>query len=438
MLRGSRYDRHGGSDPLGVAAAAGPEGRRANRVNGANGANGAGRINGANGSAAPARKAAGKAVTTPGSKASASKANGSPAKSGAIAAPTVSQPRAALIRGVRGPAETVTRAAQTVGQSLAHHGAATTRRAQAGLTQGLANSRLTPARVADKLGGPASAGARHAGHPDPAMPEERTVRENFPVALRILPAHHRRSLAAVYRYARLVDDIGDEAPPEARGRLLDLVDRDLDAIYAGQLPELPALQAIREFVREHAVPEEPLRKLVRANRQDQEILRYETWDQLVEYCTLSADPVGHLVLHAFDSATPERIALSDRICTALQVVEHCQDVAEDFARGRVYLPAEDLRVFGCTDADLAAATTPTRLRGAVTRSADRAAALLDEGEPLVRGLDGWAGICVAGYLAGGRATLAALRAGAYDVHARRLRPSRVRTLGEALLVLGGK
>ena len=117
------------------------------------------------------------------------------------------------------------------------------------------------------------------------------------------------------------------------------------------------------------------------------------------------------MLHVFDAATPERIVLSDKVCTALQIVEHCQDVGEDFARGRVYLPAEDLRAFGCTDADLAAATTPTRLRGAVTRVADRASALLDEGEPLVRGLDGWAGICVAGYLAGGRATLAALRAG---------------------------
>ncbi|NUR60916.1 MAG: squalene synthase HpnC, partial [Catenulispora sp.] len=252
---------------------------------------------------------------------------------------------------------------------------------------------------------------------EPSLPPERVVRENFPVALRILPARHRAALGAIYRYARLVDDIGDEAPPADRPRLLDLVDRDLDRIYAGRAPRLPALRAIGAVATRHGVPAEPLRKLVQANRQDQEVQRYQTWEQLVEYCTLSADPVGRLVLHVFDAATPERIALSDRICTALQVLEHCQDVAEDFAAGRVYLPAEDLRVFGCTDADLGAASTPTRLRGAVARVADRAATLLDSGSPLVGRLDGWARISVAGYLAGGRATLAALRAGAYDVHA---------------------
>jgi squalene synthase HpnC len=240
----------------------------------------------------------------------------------------------------------------------------------------------------------------------------------------------------VYRYARLIDDIGDEAPPAERGRLFDLVEADIDRIFAGGDPELPALRAIGAVAREHGISEAPLRKLVQANRQDQEIHRYASWDQLVEYCALSADPVGHLVLHVFDAATPERLALSDHICTALQVIEHCQDVAEDFADGRVYLPAEDLRLFGCTDADLGAASTPTRLRGVVARNADRAAALLDEGAPLIGKLDGWARVAVAGYLAGGRATLAALRAGAYDVHAARLRPGRARTLGEALLILG--
>jgi squalene synthase HpnC len=273
----------------------------------------------------------------------------------------------------------------------------------------------------------------------PAVPAERTIRENFPVALRVLPARHRRALSAVYRFARLVDDIGDEAPAADRGRLFDLVERDIDRIYAGGVPTLPALRAIGAVVREHAIPDTPLRKLVLANRQDQEIHRYQSWDQLVEYCALSADPVGHLVLYVFDSATPERIALSDHICTGLQVIEHCQDVAEDFADGRVYLPADDLLRFGCTDEDLAAAgSTPTRLRGVVALLADRAAALLDEGAPLVGQLPGWARVSVAGYLAGGRATLAALRGGAYDVNAAHLGPGRVRTFAEALMILGGK
>jgi squalene synthase HpnC len=270
------------------------------------------------------------------------------------------------------------------------------------------------------------------------LPAVRAVPENFPVALRVLPARHRRSLRAVYRYVRLVDDIGDEAPPEQRVALLDLVDRDLDLLYAGHRPILPAVRALTSLVRDHDVPVTPLRKIVQANRQDQEVLRYDTWDQLVEYCTLSADPVGHLVLHVFDAATPERIVLSDRICTALQVIEHCQDVAEDFARGRVYLPADDLRSFGCTDADLAAPMTSTRLRGVLARLTDRADRLLDEGSPLIGELTGWARLSVAGYLAGGRATIAALRAHGYDVFGVPIRPTRSRTLGEALLVLGRK
>jgi len=270
------------------------------------------------------------------------------------------------------------------------------------------------------------------------MPAERRVEENFPVALRVLPGRHRRALGAVYRYVRLVDDIGDEAAPVQRGRLLDLVDRDLDRLYAGRTPGIPAVRGMAEPVREHQIPETPLRKIVQANRQDQEVLRYDSWEQLVEYCALSADPVGHMVLHVFDAATPERIELSDRICTALQIVEHCQDVAEDFARGRVYLPADDLRAFGCGDADLRQATTPTRLRGVLARVTDRAEGLLDAGSPLLGELSGWARLSVAGYLAGGRATTAALRAHGYDVLGTPIRPSRSRTLGEALLALGRK
>jgi squalene synthase HpnC len=272
--------------------------------------------------------------------------------------------------------------------------------------------------------------------PPSAMPEERTLRENFPVALRVVPARYRDQLNAVYRYARMVDDMGDEAPPAERAALLDLVDRDLDLLYAGHAPTLPAVRGMAGVVDEHGIPEAPLRKLVQANRQDQEVLRYDTWDQLIEYCALSADPVGHLVLHVFDAATPGRIAESDRICSALQIIEHVQDVGEDFAQGRVYLPAEDLRAFGCTDGDLAAPTTSTRLRGLLDRVSGRAGRLLDDGAPLVGGLNGWARICVAGYVAGGRAALAALRDENYDVLGADIRPRRPRTFGEALLVLG--
>ena len=100
--------------------------------------------------------------------------------------------------------------------------------------------------------------------------------------------------------------------------------------------------AVTPTLRECALPREPFARLIEANRTDQRVARYESWEQLRSYCALSADPVGELVLRVLGRATPERIALSDSICTALQLAEHLQDVAEDVAAGRFYIPAEDL------------------------------------------------------------------------------------------------
>jgi phytoene/squalene synthetase len=122
---------------------------------------------------------------------------------------------------------------------------------------------------------------------------------------------------------------------------------------------------------------------------------------------------------------PRRLAAADDVCTALQIVEHCQDAGEDYRGGRIYLPGEDLRRFGCAEDDLARPVTPTRLRGVLALEAGRARDLLDGGAaPLMAGLTGWARIAVAGYVAGGRAALAALELGGYDVLARPLRPRR--------------
>lgn len=262
--------------------------------------------------------------------------------------------------------------------------------------------------------------------------------ENFPVATRLLPARHRAHLLNVYGYARLVDDIGDEAPAGERTALLDLVERDLDRIYAGTGPELPVMRDLARTVAACAIPAEPFRRLVRANRQDQEVSRYATFDDLLAYCALSAEPVGHIVLHVFGAATPDRLRLSDRVCTALQIIEHCQDVAEDFRGGRVYLPEDDLRRFGCTEDDLTAAVTPTRLRGVVALQARRAGRLLDEGAPLTARLHGFARVAVAGYVAGGLAALSALDRDAYDVLGRPSRPGKTRLLVEWSRTLGRK
>jgi squalene synthase HpnC len=259
--------------------------------------------------------------------------------------------------------------------------------------------------------------------------------ENFPVASRLLPRRCRRHLLAVYGFARFVDDIGDEAEPDERLGLLDAVESDLVRLYSGRTPRLPAVLPLTRTVRDRSIPAEPFHLLVEAGRHDQKVTRYETFDDLLGYCELSANPVGRIVLHVFGAATPERFALSDLVCSALQIIEHCQDVGDDYTRGRVYLPGEDLRRFGCDESEFARATTSAGLRRVVFLEARRAAELLDAGTPLLASLTGFARVAVAGYIAGGRATLDALEAAGHDILGRRVRPRRTRLLTTWLRLL---
>lgn len=266
--------------------------------------------------------------------------------------------------------------------------------------------------------------------------------ENFPVALRVLPKRWRGHLTALYGFARLVDDIGDEplpgmpadAAPEAvtatRLRLLDELEQDVRRIYAAGAaePQLAAIRALAATVRECDVPAQPLFDLIQANRQDQLVARYDTYEDLENYCKLSANPVGQVVLHVMGAATPDRIRASDSICTALQIIEHSQDVAEDLANGRVYLPQQDMASHGVTEADLARPAAGDAVRELVRFEADRAGRLLDEGSALVGTLKGAARLAIAGYVAGGRATLKALAASRYDVLRAAPRPGKADTL----------
>jgi squalene synthase HpnC len=260
--------------------------------------------------------------------------------------------------------------------------------------------------------------------------------ENFPVALRLLPARHRRHLTNLYFFARLTDDLGDEVRDGSadvtalRLGLLDELAADVDRIYAGGTPESPVMRAMAETVSECGVPAQPLLDLIEANRQDQRVTRYRTYPELARYCELSANPVGQIVLYIFGVATPARIARSDSICTALQLAEHWQDVAEDLGQGRIYLPGEDLERFGCTEADLAAPTAGPAVRELMKFEVNRAGELLDEGAPLVGTLRGAARLAVAGYLAGGRAALAAIRKQRYDVLKGTPRPRKPRLAAE--------
>jgi squalene synthase HpnC len=262
----------------------------------------------------------------------------------------------------------------------------------------------------------------------------KAARENFPVAPVFLPRAWRQDLMAVYGFARLVDDIGDGdlagggredamllgLDPQAaddRIAMLDAFEADLHRVFDGT-PAHPLLLALQPTVRRHSLTPEPFLGLIGANRQDQQVRRYDSYDDLLAYCELSANPVGRLVLAITGTATPERIRRSDAVCTALQVVEHIQDVAEDLGRDRIYLPAEDMKRFSVDEADLAAPTAGAGVRALVAHEAERARELLNEGTSLVGSVGGRLRLLLAGFVGGGRAALKAVEGAGYDVLAR--------------------
>ena len=237
--------------------------------------------------------------------------------------------------------------------------------------------------------------------------------ENFPVALRLLPRDVRGHLEAIYGYARLVDDLGDEFPGD-RSAALDWVDSELDALFSGS-PGHPVFRRLVSTVHRFGLPRRPFDKLLAANRQDQHKTRYETRAELLDYCALSADPVGYMVLAVFESTTPERLAASDAVCSGLQILEHLQDLAEDAEAGRVYLPAEDMARFGCSIEDLSAPEAGTSLRALVAYESGFARELVEEGIPLVRSLTGYARLAISGFVAGGLAGLDAIEKAGFEV-----------------------
>ncbi|WP_127358652.1 squalene synthase HpnC [Actinacidiphila soli] len=277
------------------------------------------------------------------------------------------------------------------------------------------------------------------GTPAPCDAQSRAIldkaaRENFPVAPFFVPRAWRADLMAVYGYARLVDDIGDGdlanggrddalrlgLPADAaddRLAMLDAFEADLQRVFDGahSPPSHPLLHALRPTVRRCGLTPAPFLGLIEANRQDQHVRRYATYDDLLAYCELSANPVGRLVLGITGTATPERIRRSDAICTALQIVEHLQDVTEDLGRDRVYLPAEDMKRFGVSETDLTTPTAGAQLRALVAFEAERARDLLNEGTPLVGSVHGRLRLLLAGFVGGGRAALKAVADAGYDV-----------------------
>jgi squalene synthase HpnC len=242
--------------------------------------------------------------------------------------------------------------------------------------------------------------------------------ENFPVASFLAPRWARPHLRAVYSFARLVDNLGDEAAGD-RNVLLDELERELEGP-----PRTEIMARVHVTIEARSLELEPFRRLIEANRIDQRKSRYETWDEVRDYCTYSADPVGRLVLGIYGRAGKEElVALSDSVCTGLQLVNFLQDPPRDLGLGRVYLPQEDLRRFGVRDQELAGPLTEG-IVALLRYEAERARSLLERGRPLRQALGGRPGLSVALYARGGLAALDALERAGWDVFTRRPAPTR--------------
>jgi phytoene synthase len=245
--------------------------------------------------------------------------------------------------------------------------------------------------------------------------------ENFPVASILLPAPLREPVAAIYAFARSADDFADEGSlaAEERLRLLDGYRAELDAIAAGRESAHPIFRRLSPVIAAYRLPLPLFHDLLDAFTQDVTKTRYASYAELLDYCRRSADPVGRLLLHLFGAATPENLKRSDCVCSALQLINHWQDVTIDWKKPRVYLPQEDLARFGVAEEQIAAARCDDAWRALMRFQVDRARALMFEGAPLGRDLPGRIGLEIRAIAAGGLRILDKIEAVNYDVFRRR-------------------
>ena len=237
--------------------------------------------------------------------------------------------------------------------------------------------------------------------------------ENFFVGSILLPRRLRCHVATVYAYARIADDLADgDLPVSEKLSALDVWEQALEDCARGVAIH-PVFVALAETLREHDLPLDPFRNLLRAFRYDSEFRPFDTFEDLLSYCRNSADPVGRLILALFGVRDEECDRLSDRICTALQLTNFWQDLGRDLPRGRLYLPLEDLDRFGVTRAALAEGDPPRRLPELVRFEVERTRELFAEGAPLAARLSGRLSREVRMFAAGGVAILDRIEAGRF-------------------------
>jgi squalene synthase HpnC len=256
----------------------------------------------------------------------------------------------------------------------------------------------------------------------------RTHYENFSVATWFLPQRLRQHFCNVYAYCRISDDLGDEVgDPNASLQLLDQWEEELDACYSGS-PRHSVFVALAETVRKFDIPRQPFSDLLRAFRQDQSVTRYPTFEDLLGYCRYSANPVGHLVLYLCGYRDSERQASSNFTCTALQLANFWQDVSRDYAKGRIYLPLEDLQRYGVSEDDIASARNTPAFCEMMRFQVKRAHDWFDQGMPLIGKVDPNLAVDIELFSRGGQEILKAIGRQEYAVLGRRPAISKSRKL----------
>lgn len=250
--------------------------------------------------------------------------------------------------------------------------------------------------------------------------------ENFPVASVLMPKRLRKSVAAIYHFAREADDIADEGDSSDQERLdkLDEFRAELARIAAHETPLTPLFQILAVVIAKQHLPMQPFYDLLDAFSQDVVQKRYANYAELLDYCRRSANPVGTLMLHLYEEATPVNIAYSDAICTALQLINFCQDVAKDDAIARIYLPLDEMGKFGVSEKNISAKICDDAWRALMKFQVDRARTLMLQGAPLGSILTGRIGLEMRMIIQGGLRILAKIEKVDYDVYQNRpvLRP----------------
>lgn len=245
--------------------------------------------------------------------------------------------------------------------------------------------------------------------------------ENFPVASLLLPRHFRHPVAQIYRFAREADDLADEGEvtDDIRIKRLEAFGAELERIESGLPPEVPWFATLAEVIRDYHLPLDAFRDLLSAFTQDVTKKRYANFDEVLDYCRRSANPVGRLLLHLYGAVTPQNLADANAICSSLQLINFLQDIAVDYVKGRIYMPHDELARFQISESQIADGDVKGNWIAFMDFQIDRARALLMSGAPLGGRLEGRVGLELRMIVQGGNRILEKIRNSRGDVFGQR-------------------